>query len=268
MDRYAQCFEQLAAQRQGALVPFVVLGDPNQDDSLAIIQTLIDAGADALELGLPFSDPLADGPTIQGAMNRALQSGITPDHCFAMLDKIRGVNSEIPIGLLVYANLVYARGLEGFYERCAKVGVDSVLIADVPVGEVHPFLDASKACSIKTVLLCPPNINDETLQAVAAQGQGYTYLLSRPGVTGTSVAAGRPVSELLAKLHQHNAPPPLLGFGISRAEQVRQAIDCGARGVICGSAIIERIEKNLPTMENVKKVLSQYVGEMKAATRR
>ncbi len=132
MNRYQALFQRLSAAQQGAFVPFVTIGDPNPEQSLAIMQTLIDAGADALELGMPFSDPLADGPTIQGANLRALAAKTTPDICFELIAQIRARNPETPIGLLMYANLVYARGIDDFYQRCQKAGVDSVLIADVP----------------------------------------------------------------------------------------------------------------------------------------
>ncbi|CSC44220.1 tryptophan synthase subunit alpha [Vibrio cholerae] len=120
MNRYQALFQRLSAAQQGAFVPFVTIGDPNPEQSLAIMQTLIDAGADALELGMPFSDPLADGPTIQGANLRALAAKTTPDICFELIAQIRARNPETPIGLLMYANLVYARGIDDFYQRCQK----------------------------------------------------------------------------------------------------------------------------------------------------
>ncbi|MGL5673707.1 MAG: tryptophan synthase subunit alpha, partial [Plesiomonas shigelloides] len=159
MSRYQTLFQTLGERHEGAFVPFVTLGDPNREQSLAIIDTLIAAGADALELGFPFSDPSADGPTIQGASLRALQSGITPTQCFAMLSEIRARHPQIPIGLLMYANLVYARGIDAFYAACVQSGVDSVLIADVPVEESLPFRVAAQAHSIETIFICPPNAN-------------------------------------------------------------------------------------------------------------
>ena len=135
MDRYQTLFQRLADKNQGAFVPFVTIGDPNPELSLQIMQTLVDAGADALELGMPFSDPQADGPTIQGANIRALEANTTPDICFDLIRKIREQHPDLPIGLLMYANLVYSRGIDNFYQRCQSAGVDSVLIADVPTNE-------------------------------------------------------------------------------------------------------------------------------------
>lgn len=138
MGRYENLFAQLNERREGAFVPFVTTGDPGIEQSLHIIDTLIEAGADALELGVPFSDPLADGPTIQNANLRAFAAGITPAQCFEMLALIREKYPSIPIGLLMYANTVFNDGIDEFYARCKKVGVDSVLVADVPVEESAP----------------------------------------------------------------------------------------------------------------------------------
>ena len=143
-NRYETLFTDLNAKSEGAFVPFVTIGDPNPTLSLDIMRTLVKAGADALELGLPFSDPLADGPTIQGANIRALDSGTTPDICFDLISQIRAEYPQLPIGLLVYANLVFARGIDDFYARCQKSGVDSVLIADVPTGESNLLTNPQK----------------------------------------------------------------------------------------------------------------------------
>ncbi|MGL5994184.1 MAG: tryptophan synthase subunit alpha, partial [Aeromonas sobria] len=143
MNRYAQLFSRLDAVNQGAFVPFVMLGDPTPELSLAIVDALVAGGADALELGIPFSDPVADGPTIQGAALRAFASHTTPDDCFELLGRIRAKYPQLPIGLLVYANLVYVRQIDGFYEKCQQAGVDSVLVADVPVQMCAPYKAAA-----------------------------------------------------------------------------------------------------------------------------
>lgn len=266
MSRYEKMFTGLAEKNEGAFVPFVVLGDPGFDESLSIIQTLANSGADALELGFPFSDPLADGPTIQGAMDRALAAGTTPGDCLDLIHKFRATNDEIPVGLLVYANIVYSFGIEGFYESCKSAGVDSVLIADVPLGESTAFCAAAVKSGVDPVLLCPPNIDEQALRQIATHGRGYTYLLSRAGVTGTSVTAGAPVEKLLEQLFKNNAPPPLLGFGISQPKHVSSAISAGAKGVIVGSAIVNIVERNPGNLERINRELSDFVGEMKSAT--
>lgn len=168
MERYDNAFAQLKARQEGAFVPFVTLGDPGPEQSLKIIDTLIDAGADALELGIPFSDPLADGPTIQNATLRAFAAGVTPSQCFEMLAAIRQKHPTIPIGLLMYANLVFSRGIDAFYAECARVGVDSVLVADVPVEESAPFRQAAMRHNVAPIFICPPNADDDLLRQIAS----------------------------------------------------------------------------------------------------
>ena len=266
VTRYQHTFARLAANNEGAFVPFVTIGDPNRDQSMAIIETLIAAGADALELGIPFSDPVADGPTIQKATSRALNAGINPDICFEMISEIRSRHPDIAIGLLLYANLVYGNGTDKFMAKAAAAGVDSLLIADVPVQAGKAFKDAADKVGIESIYIAPPNADDATLQLVAEQGSGYTYLLSRAGVTGAEVKAEMPITPLLEKLQQFNAPPCLLGFGISSPQQVRDAISAGAAGAISGSAIVNIIAANLENESLMLQTLAEFVSTMKAAT--
>lgn len=266
--RYYNAFTHLAEKNQAAFVPFVTVGDPDIPQSKVIINTLIENGADALELGLPFSDPLADGPVIQGANVRALNSGVTPDACFQLISEIRSEHPEIPIGLLLYANLVYSNGIDTFYQKAKDTGVDSVLIADVPVEESAPFRASAKLHGIAPIFIAPPNGNENTLAKVSEYGEGYTYLLSRAGVTGTEKKAGTPLDHILKSLKEHNAPPAVLGFGISQPEQVRAAVVSGVAGVISGSATVKLIEKNLGDDEAMLKDLAEFVSDMKAATQK
>jgi tryptophan synthase alpha chain len=267
-DRYKEMFTRLGEKNQGAFVPFVTMGDPNPELSLKIMETLIESGADALELGMPFSDPQADGPTIQGANIRALDAKTTPTICFDLLAKVREKYPETPIGLLMYANLVYSKGLDAFYKQCADVGVDSVLIADVPTNESKEFVEAAHKHGVHPIFIAPPTASEETIQQVAKLGGGYTYLLSRAGVTGTETKANMPMNTQLDKLNKYDAPPSLLGFGISEPEQVKQALDAGAAGAISGSAVVKIIEKNLDAPETMLSELSEFVKSMKAATQR
>lgn len=267
MDRYTTLFASLEKKNEGAFIPFVTLGDPNKELSLEIIDTLVSSGADALELGIPFSDPLADGPTIQEANIRALESGVAPRDCFDILTKIRVKHSHIPIGLLLYANLVYANGIENFYQKCLAAGVDSILIADVPAHESKEFRDIAKKVGISQIFIAPPDASEATLKQISELGSGYTYLLSRVGVTGAETAANMPVEDVLAKLREYNAPKPILGFGISKPEQVQQAIKAGATGAISGSATVKIIQNNLSNKGKMLSELECFVKEMKAATK-
>ncbi|MDC8831741.1 tryptophan synthase subunit alpha [Alteromonas gilva] len=268
MDRYATMFAQLSEQNAGAFVPFVMVGDPDIDTSEKIITQLIESGADALELGIPYSDPIADGPTIQKAAIRALDSKVTPSVCFELLSRVRQRFPDIPIGLLLYSNLVLAKGLDAFYQQAADAGVDSILIADVPIREAKRFVDTANAHNIKQIIIAPPNASDATMQSIGDLSDGYTYLLGRAGVTGAETAATMPAASLIEKLNSVNAAPALLGFGISNPEQVKHAIESGAAGAISGSATVNIIAEHLDDTPAMLKALDSFVRAMKAATRK
>jgi tryptophan synthase alpha chain len=268
MQRYDVMFKDLNERKQGAFVPFVTVGDPSLELSFEIIKTLIDQGADALELGIPFSDPIADGPTIQNANIRALAAGVTPAQCFELISKIRAYHAEIPIGLLLYSNLVLARGIDTFYNTAKAAGVDSILIADVPLHESKMFRNVAQKHDIAQIFIAPPNITQDGLNELASYGRGYTYLLSRAGVTGTETAATMPASQLVQQLRDVNAAPTLLGFGISKPEHVKAALDAGAAGAISGSAIVQIIEKYQQDKPQLLQELGSFVASMKAATQR
>jgi tryptophan synthase alpha chain len=267
-DRYQQMFAALKSKNQGAFVPFVMVGDPDKQTSVNIIKALVEGGADALELGFPFSDPIADGPTIQQASIRALSHKIKTTDCFAVIREVRDVYPSIPIGLLLYSNLVFKRGIEQFYQDAAKAGVDSILIADVPLREAEPFIAIANSVGIKQILIAPPNASEETLAQIGTHSQGYTYLLGRAGVTGAETAAATPTHELIEKLTRHKVAPPLLGFGISKPAQVAEAIKAGAAGAISGSATVNIIAKHLAEPDIMLKQLKVFVSEMKAATQK
>jgi len=265
--RYDQAFANLAEKNEGAFIPFVTIGDPNAEQSLELIKTLIDAGADALELGIPFSDPSADGVTIQMAALRAINSGTNTDICIDILAKIREYAPNIPIGLLLYGNLVFARGIDNFYQDMAAVGVDSVLIADLPIRESLPFREAASKHGIAPIFIAPPNASDDILREVASFSRGYTYVLSRAGVTGAETQAEMPGTHLISTLNQYHAAPSVLGFGISKPTQVREALEAGAKGAISGSAVVKIIEQHLDDNVAMIKALSDFISEMKAATK-
>jgi tryptophan synthase alpha chain len=266
IDRYANMFKQLDAKNEGAFVPFVMVGDPDIQTSVNIIKALVEGGADGLELGFPYSDPIADGPTIQKASIRALSNKIKTDDCFEIIRQVRDAYADIPIGLLLYSNLVLKRGIEKFYQDAAKAGVDSILIADVPLREADRFIIISEKTGIKQILIAPPNASDETLAEIGKKSQGYTYLLGRAGVTGTETAVTIPASELIDKLTQYKVAPPLLGFGISTPAQVADAIKSGAAGAISGSATVNIIAENLSQPDVMIEKLKSFVTRMKAAT--
>jgi len=270
--RYQQAFTELAEKNEKAFIPFVIIGDPNTEQSFEIIKTLIDAGADALELGIPFSDPSADGVTIQMAALRALKSDMNTDICIDILAKVREYAPNIPIGLLLYGNLVFARGIDNFYRDMAGVGVDSVLIADLPIRESLPFREAALKHGVAPIFIAPPNANDDTLREVSSYSRGYTYVLSRAGVTGVdaieeSTESSSPAQHLISTLNEYHSAHPVLGFGISTPQQVKDALIAGASGAISGSAVVKIIEDNQNDNDKMLTELATFVRHMKVATK-
>lgn len=258
MSRYQAMFSRFGNGGEGAFGAFVMLGDPDLETSARILDDLMAGGADMLEVGIPFSDPVADGPTIQAAADRALAAGATPAACFALLKAFRARHPDVPVGILTYANLVLARGRDAFYAACAEAGIDSLLVADVPAFEAEPYAQAARAHGIAHVMIAANNTPRVTLERIAALGEGYTYCVARAGVTGADTEMQLDHADLFAALAELGAPPPVLGFGISKPEHVRAALASGAAGVISGSAIVQRVAQGEDA--------AAFVREMKAAT--
>lgn len=256
MSRYQAMFQR--SGNAGVFGAFVMLGDPDLETCARILDQLVAGGADMIEVGIPFSDPVADGPVIQAAGVRALAKGTTPADCFALLKDFRARHPDMPVGILTYANLVLARGRNAFYAQAADAGVDSVLVADVPLLEVAPYAEAARAHGIDPVLIAAANTPPHRLREIAKLGGGYTYCVARAGVTGADQEAVFDHAAMLDGLREAGAPPPVFGFGISRPEHVRAALAAGAAGVISGSAIVERVARG----EDV----AAFVAKMKAAT--
>lgn len=271
MSRYEKLFEKLKANNEGAFVPFAVLGHPTLEDSFDILDTYIQSGADALEVGIPFSDPGADGPVIMTADRRALQNGANTPKCFEIIRRIREKHPDTPIGMLMYINLVYRPGIENFFKMAREAGVDSVLVADVPVEMFEtdglPWKSAAAENGIDLIFIAPPNASDEQVKKIAKYSQGYVYLVSRKGVTGAGQQAGHPVARVVNMLKEMNAVPAMLGFGISQPEHVKEAISNGAAGAITGSALVKIIEDNLDDKAKMLELLAEKVRSLKAATR-
>ncbi|QCI16524.1 tryptophan synthase subunit alpha [Buchnera aphidicola (Aphis craccivora)] len=255
MSRYKKIFQTKTLLKEGCFVPFIVIGDPSLEMSIKIIEALVENGADALELGIPFSDPLADGPIIQKSNLRALSNNYGVSKCFEVIQTLRKKYLNIPIGILLYANLVYSQGIKNFYKKCSKCDLDSVLIADVPIEEYNIFYKYANEFNIDSIFICPPDADDHFLSQLALYAKGYIYLLSRPGVTGLETKRTALSSKFIKKVKKYNTLPLLQGFGINNSIAVKKSILLGTNGVICGSAIINIIEKNLnEEKEMIKKI--------------
>ena len=266
MSRYDAMFSRLTAEGAGAFIPFAMLGDPAPAASYTVLASLIAGGADALELGLPFSDPVADGPVIQAAAVRALGAGATLESSWRTIREVRLNHPDLPIGILVYANLVSHRSLEQFYGEAGAAGVDSVLVADLPVSEAAPYCEAARNAGIAPVFIAPPNADAQRLAAIAAKGKGYTYVVTRRGVTGIDRELQHEGSALLSKLRELRAAPPVLGFGIATPHQVREAVSSGAAGAISGSAVVAIVERHADNLSRLSQELTNFVRQMKQAT--
>ena len=240
-----------------------MLGDPDRQASAAYLDALVEGGADMIELGIPFSDPVADGPVIQASAARALQAGVRTADCLAMIGDLRRRHPDIPVGILTYANIVAARGIGRFAGELAEAGADSLLIADVPTLEAGPYAEACRAAGIDLVMIAAPNTPEPALGRIAELSSGYTYCVARDGVTGADRGPSLRHGSLFKALARLGAAPPILGFGIGTPAQVREALESGAAGVICGSALVRQVEAGASP-----EALSSFVKELKAATRR
>ncbi|MCB9522178.1 MAG: tryptophan synthase subunit alpha [Myxococcales bacterium] len=232
------------AARQGAFMPFLVLGDPSPGACLSLVDALVAAGADILEFGLPFSDPPADGPVIQAADTRALAAGVNTPDCFALLDEVKRRHDK-PVALLVYANLIFQMGLDAFYARAAEAGVDGVLVADVPLEEAGPFAEAAAAHGVAHVGLATPVTPAERLARMGEVGGGYLYAVARLGTTGERTDVDPELARHLARFKAAVDLPVLSGFGISTPEHVLAVRRAGADGVIVGSALVRQVADHL-----------------------
>jgi len=262
--RYDILFDDLRGRGEAAFVPFFTLGFPSLEASVNLALVALDAGADAIEVGIPFSDPVADGPAIQLAARAALEGGATPVRCLEAIARIRE-RTDAPIGILTYANPVVRMGLTGFYEAASGAGADSVLVADVPIFEADPFRSAALSGGVCPIFIAPPGCPAEALEEIAMSGEGYTYVVPRSGVTGCDTEV-KDCARTIASLADLGAPPCVVGFGVSRPDQVAGYAGMGAAGVICGSALSGIVGSGPAGNSRVASRLARFVSSMKAAT--
>jgi tryptophan synthase alpha chain len=264
MGRIETAFAE-ASLKKPAFIGFTIAGDPDKATCVRIARALIAGGTDILELGVPFSDPVADGPTIQKADERALAAGTTPDTVFEIVREIRK-ESQVPIVFLTYYNIVYRRGIERFYREAHEAGVDGILIADMPVEESERVCVVAARCGIDPVFLITQTTSDERIKEIAAKARGYLYLVAVLGVTGVRDHVSDGAIDLLKRVRKHTPLPLALGFGISTPAHADICARAGADGVIVGSAIVEIVECNLNKPDLMERKLQDYVVGMKKAT--
>lgn len=243
MSRIQQAFERLNGEGRKALIPFITAGDPDVALTLPLLHTLVAAGADVIELGVPFSDPMADGPTIQRASERALAKGMTLRKVLQLVVDFRQTDARTPIVLMGYANPIEAMGLEKFALAASTAGVDGVLVVDYPPEEAASFGAAMKAQGMDPIFLLAPTSNVERIEQVAAIASGYVYYVSLAGVTGSGALNVDAVAERLPLIREKTGLPVGVGFGIRDAATAARIAGI-ADAVVVGSRIIEEIEKS------------------------
>jgi tryptophan synthase alpha chain len=253
--RYSQTFQKLQTEKKIAFAPFWMLGDPDETASLEIIKT-IGEKADILELGIPFSDPLADGETIQASVKRALNSGVTPLKALELVKKIRKIFPEKPIGLLVYFNLVLRVGLEKFFHQCQQSGVDSLLIPELPIEELETSLDDQKKpiqylaqkYDIDLIFLVSTNTPKDRLEKILKSAGGFLYCISTPSITGAKNDISPDTIDMIKRLKQQTEIPLMIGFGIASPEHIQILKKSGADGAIIGSKLFT-FREDLPALK-------------------
>jgi tryptophan synthase alpha chain len=268
MNRIAHLFDTLKQKREKALIGFVTAGDPELETSLALCRDMCRNGLDLLELGIAFSDPTADGPVIQRSSQRALQQGMTPAKVIEMVAALRR-DIDTPIVLFSYYNPIFAYGVSRFYEDAVKAGADGVLIVDLPPEESGEMTDRWPSPSqLSLIRLIAPTTPDERIRAIAAKAEGFLYLVSKTGVTGSAGLQGDTVEENVRRLQQHTKLPICVGFGISTVEDVAR-IARQADGVVIGSAFERIIEEAVLRHEAgaLPAMLAAQTSAYKAATR-
>src|SRR5262245_52539967 len=244
MSRIAKRFEKLKADKRAGLVIYISAGDPNAEVGYEILKGLPAAGADLIELGMPFTDPMADGPSIQVAGQRALKAGITVDATFDMVRRFRTGDNDTPILLMGYYTLVYQRGAERFCKEAAAAGVDGFILVDLPPEEADELKPHALAHGLDTVLLTAPTTDDKRLPAVLKFSSGFVYFVSVLGITGTKSATEDAVRAHVERIKRHTKLPVGVGFGIKTPEQAA-AVARHADAAVVGSAVVDRVKAGL-----------------------
>jgi len=252
IERIAQAFAQ--ARASAALMPYVMGGFPTLSESLRIAQACVHAGADVIELGVPYSDPLADGPVIHAAATRALAAGAS---LAGVLEVARAVSAEVPVALMCYANMVFAPGVEAFVERLERAGVCGLIVPDLPYGEAPQVLESCDAHGLALIPLVAPTTTPARLAAIGAAARGFLYTVSVVGTTGERRALGEDLVETIARAKAATRVPVAIGFGISTPEQALAAAQAGADGVIVGTRLVRAAAESERPAEAVGAVLGE-----------
>lgn len=266
MSRLAEAFRKAKSENRAAFVAYLCAGDPDFDTSLAVCRTVIESGVDILELGVPFSDPLADGLTNQLAAQRALESGMTASRVFELVRRIREF-SQVPVVFYTYYNLVFANGIDAYVKSARSAGVDGLLTLDLPPEEAQEVAAACRAHSVDTVFIVAPTTPAARVAKIAAATTGFIYYVSREGVTGVRDELAANIPEAIASIRAQTTLPVAVGFGISTRAQVAQ-VAAVADGVVVGSALVNCIRDHLGAPDKILTKLGTVARDLVAGVRR
>jgi tryptophan synthase alpha chain len=269
MSDLAKVFQKLKAQGDGALIGYVTGGDPEPSFTPRIAEALVKGGVDILELGVPFSDPIADGPTIQAASVRALHAGTTPKMVLGLAGEIKRKHG-VPVVILTYYNPVFRMGLENFFRLARNFGVDGVVVPDLPVEEADAYREAARSCGVDTIFLAAPSTSDERLRKIVICTSGFLYVVSHFGVTGAREALADSTVQLVKRVLPFTSGrvPLAVGFGVSKPEHAKRIIKAGADGVIVGSAFVNLVHKHQGDVGTMLEELEVTARNLKDAVRR
>lgn len=264
VGRIAARFELRAKEGRKLLIPYFTAGDPSPKNAVPMMHAMVEAGADLIELGVPFSDPMAEGPVIQKAMERALEFNVSLRDVMAMVAEFRQKDQETPVILMGYLNPVEIMGYEEFAKSAAKAGVDGLLTVDIPPEEAEDYVKAMKAEGIDRIFLISPTTTDDRIKAINDVSGGFLYYVSLKGVTGAGHLDVKAVQDRVSNIRSLTELPVGVGFGIKDAESAK-SIASAADAVIVGSAIVKRIEENLDSADNANTAVCELLSEMRQA---
>jgi tryptophan synthase alpha chain len=267
MSEIAKVFQKLKSKGDGALIGYVTGGDPKPEFTPRIAEALVNGGVDILELGIPFSDPIADGPTIQAASVRALKAGVTPKMVLEIAGKVKR-NHGVPVVILTYFNPVFRMGLQNFFRLAKSFCVDGVIVPDLPVEEADTYRKAARRYRVDTIFLVAPSTSKDRLKKIVGYTSGFLYTVSHFGVTGTRERMEDSTIHLIKKIIPltREMIPFAVGFGVSKPEHVKCIIEAGADGVIVGSAFVNIVQKHQSDFSRMIKQLGQTARELKKMT--
>jgi len=256
-------FKELKNKGEGAHMPHVYYGDPHEEFSLKLLETLVQNGADILEFGIPFSDPTADGPTFQSVCERALQNGMTPNKCIEGIKKIRAKGIENPIVVTTYYNIPYVVGVGNFLKKIKDAGAQAIIVPNVPVEEADVLITEGKKNEIHPIFQVAPTTTEDRLKKIADIASGFLYVIGVEGVTGVRESIGDSTFKLVERVRKHTDMPLLAGFGISTKQQAANVVSAGSDGAIAGSVYAKVYEKNLEKPEETLPEIAKLVTQIK-----